>query len=99
MQQPRGTAPRVKTYTVPDKPRPVSVLDLSVEQVEAIEEEVGVPINLWGSRGSSMKVYRLVLAAGNGTDPDAFSAMTVRDLKALVSMSDPEADEASDPDR
>ncbi len=76
----------VKTYKVVEDPRPISVNDLTVEQVEEIEEEVGQPLNQWGNRGSLVKVLRLVLAAGNGADPDAFKGWTLAKLKASVSL-------------
>lgn len=88
----------VKTYKVVDHLRPVSTLDLTADQIEDIEDATGVPFNLWGAKGSTMKVLRHVLAAGNGTDPDALKDKTLRELKELVSL-DEEAEEGSDPDR
>jgi len=76
----------VKTYKVVEKPRAVSVNDLTLDQVEEIEEAVGHPFNQWGNRGSLVKVLRLVLAAGNGADPDAFKGWTLGQLKASVSL-------------
>lgn len=88
----------VKTYKVVDHLRPVSTLDLTADQIEDIEDATGVPFNLWGAKGSTMKVLRHVLAAGNGTDPDALKDKTLRELKELVSL-DEEDEEGSDPDR
>ncbi len=90
----------VKTYRIPDKLKPVSLLDLTADQVEEIEAEVGWPVNQWGTRGSLVKVLRLVLAAGNGCDPDALKGKTMGELKSLVSIEgsdDATADD--DPDR
>lgn len=91
----------VKTYTIPEKLKKVSLLDLTVDQVEAIEAEVGWPVNQWGTRGSLVKVLRLVLAAGNGCDPDALKGKTMGEIRSLVSIEgaeDPTADsEARDP--
>lgn len=93
----------VRTYKVVDNPRPVSVNDLTVDQVEQIEEEVGQPLNQWGNRGSLVKVLRLVLAAGNGADPDAFKEWKLGRLKALANLegsgSTGAAEEELDPDR
>lgn len=69
-----------------EKPRPVSVMDLTVSQIEAIEDETGVPMSLWGQKGSVMRVYRLVLAAGNGVDPESYADMTGADMAAVVSL-------------
>lgn len=76
----------VKTYKVVEQPRAVSVNDLTVDQVEEIEEEVGHPLNQWGNRGSLVKVLRLVLAAGNGADPDAYRGWTLGRLRSSVSL-------------
>lgn len=95
----------VKTYKVVDKPQPISVNDLTVDQVEEIEEEVGQPLNQWGNRGSLVKVLRLVLAAGNNADPDSFRSWTLGRLKASVSLDsagatgDGEDEEEADPNR
>lgn len=87
-----------KTYKVVDHLKPVSTLELTADQIEDIEDATGIPFNLWGSKGSTMKVLRHVLAAGNGTDPDALKDKTLRELKELVSL-DEEDEEGSDPDR
>lgn len=89
----------VKTYKVVEHLKPVSTLDLTADQIETIEDETGVPFNLWGAKGSTMKVLRHVLAAGNGTDPDALKDKTLRDLKALVTLGEDDDDEEADPDR
>lgn len=89
----------VRTYKVVEKLRPVSTLDLTADQIEAIEAATDTPFNQWGVRGSLMKVLRHVLAAGNGTDPDALKDKTMRELKELVSLDDDDAEEESDPDR
>ncbi len=88
----------VKTYKVPDKLRAVNSLDLTAEQIEEIEDATGVPFNLWGSRGSTMKVLRHVLAAGNGTDPDALSGKTLRELKDLVTLDEGDDAEVGSPE-
>jgi hypothetical protein len=90
----------VKTYRIPETLKKVSLLDLTADQVEDIEAEVGWPVNQWGTRGSLVKVLRLVLAAGNGVDPDALKGKTMAEIKALVSIEG--ADDATaddDPDR
>lgn len=85
----------VKTYTIPDKVHPVNSLDLTTDQIESIEAATGVPFNLWGAQGSTMKVLRHVLAAGNGTEPDAFKTKTARELIALVTLDEDEPEAGS----
>lgn len=76
-----------------EPPKAVSVRTLSSEQIEAIEDATGVPANLWGSQGSTMRIIRLVLAAGNGVDPDSYKRMAGHELVALVSLDiEPESD-------
>lgn len=85
----------VKTYAIPDKLKAVNHLDLTADQIEEIEAATGVPFNLWGARGSTMKVLRHILAAGNGTDPDALAGKTLRELKDLVQLGDEEPEDGS----
>jgi len=86
----------VKQYVVVESYKPVSTLDLTADQIEEIEASTGVPFNLWGVQGSTMKVLRHVLAAGNGTDPDALKGKTLAEIKALVTLSGDD-EESADP--
>lgn len=94
----------VRTYKVVEHLKPVSRLDLTADQIEEIEDATGVPFNLWGAQGSTMKVLRHVLAAGNGTDPDALRGKTLAEISALVKLDrdtpdDEKSEEETDPDR
>jgi len=85
-----------KTYRIVEQLKPVSTLDLPAETIEEIEDATGIPFNLWGAQGSTMKVLRHVLAAGNGTDPDALKGKSLRELQKLVTL-DEEDEEGADP--
>lgn len=78
----------------------VSVLDLTVAQVEGIERGVGVPLTRWGTDVRSMAdLYARILSAATGRPEDEFRAMPMRELVALVSL-DGETDDptpASEP--
>lgn len=78
----------VKTLTIPEKLKPVEINDLTVDQIEAIEDETGLTTSEFKARGG-VKLYRLLLAAGNGIDPDALKGLTLRQLVEMVSGSDP----------
>lgn len=87
----------VRVYKVVDDLKPVKLADLTAAQIEAIEEDADVPFNLWGQRGSLMRVLRLVLATGNGADPDALLTRTLREFSRLVQL-DEAPDEAPAPE-
>lgn len=73
----------------------VTTDDLTVEQIEHIEREVGYPINRWVSDAPKGGLYPLILAAVNGDDPKRYRVMKLPELLALVSLDD---DEGSDPE-
>jgi len=66
--------------------RRVSVLDLSLDQLEAIERAIGLPVNRWPAAPSAAQLYRLIYAASTDVDPDTLGAMTLRQLQAAVDL-------------
>jgi len=71
----------------------VTTLDLTVGQVEQIEKDLGVPANRWGSEAPSIAdLYARILGAANGDGPERYKAMKLRELLALVSLDEDEAD-------
>jgi hypothetical protein len=66
----------------------VNAADLTAEQVETIEDELGIPVTEWGSRGSVVRTMRRVLEMGNGVASGAYSSMTARKMAELVSLDD-----------
>jgi hypothetical protein len=78
--------------------RKVSILDLTVDQVEAIELEVGKPVDAWNELPSRMALYRRIFVAATGEDAATVGAMTLRDLTAAVTLDDDAEDaETGDP--
>jgi hypothetical protein len=79
----------------------VALLDLTVDQVEALELEFGKPIDGWIDLPSRAQLYRRVYAVVTGTDPAAVGAMTMRELTEAVSLGDeqeqPEGAETTNP--
>ncbi len=75
----------------------INVLDLTVDQVEAIEVALGLPVDRWQDYPSRIAVLRRMYAAGTGTDAATVGAMTMRQLAAAVDMGDEEDDETADP--
>lgn len=69
-----------------DAPKRVSVLDLTVDQIEALETELGKPVDQWGELPSRAQVYRRVYATVTGTDAATVGAMTMRQIIASVDM-------------
>ncbi len=70
----------------------VSIMDLTVAQVEAIEGDVGLPIDKWGSAPSKAGLYVAVLSAATGEDPATYRKMTMRQLIEAVSLDEAEPD-------
>lgn len=67
--------------------QPVSVLDLTVSEVEQIERAVGVPVNRWGTDvGSLADLYVRILAAATKEPEEKYRGMTMRQLVASVSL-------------
>jgi hypothetical protein len=78
--------------------RKVSILDLTVDQVEAIELELGKPVDAWTDLPSRMALYRRIYGAATGEDAATVGAMTLRDLTAAVTFDEePEDAETGDP--
>jgi hypothetical protein len=74
-----------------DTPRKISVQDLEADQLEKLEDELGVPVTEWGTRGSVVRAMRRVLEVGNGVEPGTYKHMTAKAIVAIVSLdeSDP----------
>jgi hypothetical protein len=70
--------------------RRVSILDLTVNQVESIERELGLPMARWGDAPSLAALYRLAYEAATGQPA---GALTMRELAGAVSL-----DGETDPD-
>lgn len=64
----------------------VSILDLTVAQVEAIETAIGVPMSKWAEAPSQAALYAQVLAAATGEDVETLRARSMRDLLDMVSL-------------
>ena len=70
---------------------PISPLDLTAIQCEAIENEVGAPIDQWRSvpKGTLLP---LIIATVKGEDVAVYRAMKLRQLAELVSIEAPDED-------
>jgi hypothetical protein len=75
----------------------VSLLDLTVDQVEALEEEMGKPVDAWTELPSRMKLYRRIYSLVTGVPPETVGLMTVREITESVSMGDDEDAETENP--
>lgn len=73
--------------------RSVSILDMPVAQVEAIERELGLPVNRWSEAPSLAMLYVAIIAAVEGKPRSEYQALSLRQLSELVSLggdSDPD---------
>jgi len=64
----------------------VSILDLTVDQVEQLELELALPVDRWTDYPSRAGLYRRVYAMATGDDPATVGAMTMRQLTEAVSI-------------
>jgi hypothetical protein len=72
----------------------ISLLDLTVDQVEKLELELGKPIDEWIALPSRAAVFRRVYTVATGADAATVGAMTMRQLTDAVSMDDDEPEDA-----
>ncbi len=68
--------------------RRVTVLDLTVDEVERIELAVGRPFSDWRNVSSDAALYRAIYAAATGTDPAEIGRATLRELTEAISLDD-----------
>jgi hypothetical protein len=79
-------------------PAKVSILDLTVDQVERLETEFGKPVDQWDSLPSRMALYRRVYSLATGDDDATVRAMTLRDLTESVSLGNEDAETGNPPE-
>ena len=68
------------------RPPRVSILDLTVAQAAAIEDELSLPLDRWQEDAPKMRLLPLILAAIEGVDASDYDAMTMRDMLDRVSL-------------
>ena len=72
-----------------EAPRNVNAAQLEAEQLEALEDEFGIPMPDWGAKGSVVRMMRRILEVWNGAEPGAYKHMTANAIAELVSLDDP----------
>jgi hypothetical protein len=70
--------------------RVVSILDLKVADVEAIEVELGVSVSNWTSVPSATKLYRLIYEKATGQTTDHMTLRELMDAVNLTGETDPD---------
>lgn len=64
----------------------ISILDLTVDQIERIEQAENLPLSKWAEAPSMVRLYVRILAAANGDDEERYRRMTLRELTELVTL-------------
>lgn len=70
----------------------VSLLDLTVDQVETLETELGKPVDAWMELPSRAALYRRIYSMVTGADPAEVGRMTMRSLTEAVSLGEDDED-------
>ena len=79
------------------EPVKVSLLDLTVDQVEQLETELGKPVDAWSELPSRAKLYKRIYGLVTGADDATVGAMSMREVIASVDMGDGEVAETGNP--
>jgi len=66
----------------------ITVLDLTVDQVERIERESGIPLDKWTSAPSQIALLRRIYGVATDTPDEAVGRMTIRQISDAVSLED-----------
>lgn len=66
----------------------VSVLDLTVDQIEQIERESGLALEQWTTPAGRVRAFRYIYAVATGTTPEAVGHMTLRELTDAIALDD-----------
>lgn len=72
---------------------PISVLDLTVRQTEAIEKEIELPMTQWGECPSLALLISTVLSVVEGKPREDYLDLTMRELAELVDLGAPDPNE------
>jgi len=64
---------------------PRSILELPTEDIEAIEEAIGIPVDQWG-RAPKGTLFPLVLGKLEGKDPKAYAAAPFGEIVDRVTL-------------
>lgn len=78
------------TETTPKGRGPISVLDLTVRQTEAIEKDIGLPMTDWGSCPSMALLLSSVLAAIEGKPREEYLDWPMSKLADAVDLGEPD---------
>ena len=70
----------------------VSILDLTVDQLEAAEKLVGLPASRWDDAPSQGALFKAVYSIAYGVSQEEAGALTLRQLRAAVDLSGEESD-------
>ena len=76
--------------TTTERRGPISVLDLTVRQTEAIEKDIGLPMTQWGECQSMALLLSSILAAVEGKPREDYLDLTIKDLAEMVELGEPD---------
>lgn len=77
--------------------RAVSVLDMTVAQVEALELEVGLPIQRWKDAPSVALLFSAILSSVEGKPRESYASLTMRELAERVDLTGARQKGGADP--
>lgn len=87
-----GSASARRLQAVEAPIRRVSILDLTVDQLEAAEKLVGLSAARWQDAPSQGALFKAVYSIAYGVSTEEAGALTMRQLQAAVDLSGDEPD-------
>lgn len=74
----------------------ISILDLTLDQAAAVEEQTGYPIDTWQD-APKVKLFRTILAVSEGQPEDSYADLSLGELLERVTFSEPKGEAEGEP--
>lgn len=71
------------------KPQRIAIVDLTIDQCEAIEIASGIPLEEWTTPKGRLRSFKHIYAIATGTPPEQVGKMTLRQLTDAITDEDP----------
>lgn len=76
----------------------IRIIDLTIDQIEQIERDSGVPLERWTEPAARLKAFRYIYAVATDTTPEDVGRLTLRELSDAITDDD-DGEAGQDPDQ